>query len=86
MGIQASADWGSSSIADLDGDNFPELILGRASPPPEDLISESLVLWNDGTGNFDFADFTLLPDSPGNDFTTDVLPLDLVHLRRGPWP
>ena len=70
-------DWRSSSIADLDGDNFPELILGRASPPPGDFFSESVVLWNDGTGNFDFVDFTALPDSPGNCCVADILPLDI---------
>ena len=77
-------DWSSSSITDLDGDNFPELILGRATPPSDeqgnrvgDAISESVVLWNDGTGNFDFADFTLLPDRLGNLQTKDVLPIDI---------
>ena len=71
-------DWLSSSIADLDGDNFPELILGQASPPPADVVSESVVLWNDGTGNFNFADFTLLPNhTPNFKNVTDVLPLDI---------
>ena len=71
------ADWGTSSITDLDGDNFPELILGRSTPPPGDAISESVVLWNDGTGNFDFVDYTLLPDRSGWLQSSDVSPIDI---------
>ena len=84
-GSSGGPDWVSSSIADLDGDNFPELILGRITPPSDeqgnrvgDEIAESLVFWNDGTGNFDFVDFTVLPDAAlGNIVVQDVLPLDI---------
>ena len=70
--------WGSSMIADLDGDNFPELILGRSDMIGAE-IDESLVLWNDGTGNFDFAEVTLLPDILGweSDFVWEVLAFDI---------
>ena len=70
-------DWASSAIADLDGDNFPELVLGGGGPPPFDLLTETIILWNDGTGNFDYAEFTQLPAVRGFGGSSDVLPMDI---------
>jgi hypothetical protein len=39
--------WTATKLVDLDGDSYPELILGSM-----DSSSKSVVLWNDGAGNF----------------------------------
>ncbi len=39
-------------IADLNNDDFPELVLGSASPG-----TETLILWNDGTGQYSTEKF-----------------------------
>ena len=71
-------DWNSSAIVDLDGDNFPELVLGGGWVPlPSDRITETIILWNDGTGNFDYAEFTQLPGMPGFRGSVDALALDI---------
>ena len=71
-------DWNSAAIVDLDGDNFPELVLGGGwSPPPSDRITETIILWNDGTGNFDYTEFTQLPAVPGFGGSVDALPIDI---------
>ena len=62
----------SVSIADLDGDNFPELILGGGGG-----ITESLILWNDGTGNYDYAELTTIPGVPGWQEVWDILSVDI---------
>ena len=45
--------------------------------PPFDLLTETIILWNDGTGNFDYAEFTQLPAVPGFGGSSDVLPMDI---------
>ena len=70
-------DWASAAIADLDGDNFPELVLGGGGPPPSDRLTETIILWNDGTGNFDSAEFTQLPAVPGFGGSADVFAMDI---------
>ena len=47
----------SSLLVDLDGDRFPELVLGVSPQPGKDLV-----LWNDGTGNFKSRARLQLPD------------------------
>jgi FG-GAP-like repeat len=51
-----------SALADLNGDGFPDLILGQSrDTDPTHLNQSSLVLYNDGAGHFPLANRILLP-------------------------
>lgn len=57
----------SSLLVDLDGDRFPELVLGKGVDPDKDMV-----LWNDGTGSFKTRARLLLPGGAfGADSDTD---------------
>ena len=75
-----SQDWNSATIADLDGDNFPELVLGGGDPGPSignyQLIG-TVILWNDGTGNFNHAEMTLVEPGPGVGGPPAIIDMDI---------
>lgn len=69
----------SAEVADLDGDNFPELILGRLNAQG---ATQSRIFWNDGRGNFSDASITILPDpsifgEPDNTQAIEVRAIDV---------
>ncbi len=51
-----------AQLADLDGDNWLDLIVGK-----EYSGFPTRIYWNDGTGNFADDDVTYLPDHPGHE-------------------
>ncbi len=66
----------SELLVDLDGDGFPELVMGTAGIVAP---AENVVLWNDGTGNFKVRPRTQLPDGvfAGGGNTDDIASLDV---------
>jgi hypothetical protein len=64
----------SSLLVDLDGDRFPELVIGKGVDP-----DTNVVLWNDGAGSFKVRPRTQLPDAPfgANGNTDDIVALDI---------
>jgi predicted GH43/DUF377 family glycosyl hydrolase len=76
------ANWLSALIVDLDGDDSPELVLGRAEPcwgAPPDVFLDDAILWNDSTGDFANAERTGLPCDGDGLFplTTDIMAMDI---------
>jgi hypothetical protein len=64
----------SSLLVDLDGDRFPELVLGKGVDPDKDMV-----LWNDGTGSFKSRPRSWLPDGDfgADSDTDDIVALDV---------
>lgn len=58
LGIQAPTTW-AVNIKDLDGDGYPDLLVGRVENTG---TLPSRVYWNPGNGDFSKSDVTLLPD------------------------
>jgi hypothetical protein len=78
----------SCAIADLDGDGYPELVLGSIGNTRS---KGNIVYYNDGKGDFNVRPRLILPPNPalppgpfvpGNYVTLGILPLDVDHDGR----
>ena len=81
-GLPASIGWGGSDekfasclLVDLDGDLYPDLALGTTNT-----AARNIVLFNDGTGEFNRRPRLELPDGPlpqGNRLVLDIVSFDV---------
>ncbi len=67
-----------ATLADLDGDRLPELIVTADASAPYDTLRQSVVLWNQG-GRFTESALTSLPATPllPNQIVLDARPADV---------